>query len=228
MKISILASFCVLLTAGWALFFARAKAFYDRPDHYIAKIELLNKKVKKEKLRHLFTQYEFEGFRQHVATLLPGVIEQKGKGEKSYPYRSLASVVHKSNSDELNQYGADQIFKSAKESFRQRRFHNAIKQFNVLIQKHSYSAHIPESLFLKLESHYQVHEFSHALAAYESLVDLYPTSELTGYAMIRVGKIYESEKRFDDATDIYRNVLAVFPQPEIASLAREQMKASGL
>lgn len=228
MKNYILASFCLLLTAGWAFFYGQAKAYYTKPDQYLVKIEKLKQQLGKEKLRSVLVQYEFEGFRQHVATLLPGVIQEKGNGEASYPYRSLASVVQKTEVEALLVLSAKQIFSKAKSDFREKRYQEALIGFDKVIRDHSYSAHVPESLFLKLESHFQLREFSKALKAYEALLQLYPADELTGYAMIRVGKIYEYENRFDDAIQVYRNVLLVFPQREVASLAREQLRASGL
>lgn len=228
MKNYILASFCLFLTAGWAFFYGQAKAHYTKPDHYIAKIKKLHQQLGKEKLRTVLTQYEFEGFRQYVATLLPGVIKEKGSGEAGYPYRSLASVVQKTQVEEILVQDAKQIFAKAKADFRQKRYLDALRGFEKIIEQHSYSAHVPESLFLKLESHFQMREFSQALQTYETLLQLYPADELTGYAMIRVGKIYEYESRFQDAVQIYKSVLLAFPQREISSLAREQLRASGL
>lgn len=228
MKTYVLATFTLMLTAAWTFFFSQAKSHYERPDHLEARIELLNKKIKQEKLSHLFTQYEFEDFRQYVATLLPGIIKSKPKGEAAYPYRALASVVQKQKNDSLNYISGSKIFAEAKSYFLNKNYTSAIHGFNRLIGEHSYSAHVPESLYLKLESHYQLREFTQAIDTYEKLLDLYPSSELTGLSMVRIGKIYEFENRYDDAVAMYRNAIAAFPQREVSAVAKEQLHHSGL
>jgi hypothetical protein len=57
------------------------------------------------------------------------------------------------------------------------------------------------------------------------MVTVYPENELTGYALMRLGKIFEIQNRLEDAGDIYRAVLANFKQPALQKQASANLKA---
>ena len=48
--------------------------------------------------------------------------------------------------------------------------------------------------------------------------------ELTGFALIRLGRIYEMQNRNEEAVDIYKTVLRSYPQRDVASQAKASLK----
>jgi len=57
----------------------------------------------------------------------------------------------------------------------------------------------------------------------QRMIDLFPGHEVSGFSMIRLGKIMESRGRASDAIDIYKTVLRTFPQREVASQAKASL-----
>ncbi len=57
------------------------------------------------------------------------------------------------------------------------------------------------------------------------MIRLYPESELTGFALLRLAKIYEGRDRIEDAADIYRSVVSHFSQPELRRQAEIALKS---
>lgn len=225
MNTTVFVSYCLALTTLMTVFYGEARQYFNRPDPYIHRIENLKEDVESQKLKTLMTQSEFEDFRQYVATLLPGVIHEKGPGEKSYQYRTLASVVSKDSSDDFGNMKARQLFDKGKKYFREHQYDLAAQTFADVIGKHAYSAYVVEAMFLQLESNFQMRHFDECIAVMNKMLDLYPSSELTGYAMLRVGKIYEFNDRHDQAIQLYQTVLQAFPQRDLASLASQSLKA---
>lgn len=224
MKSNVYVVFCLSATLGLTSLYGEVKEYLSRPDEYIYQIERLTKANEAERLRHLVTLYEFEDFRQEVGTVLPDVIREKGPGEKSYPARNIASITQKGESDKLMFMKAATVFESGRALFRAGRYPEAAKKFAELIRDHAYSINVLEAMFLKLESHFQLRQYDEVVAMMEKMVDTFPESELTGYAMLRVGKIYEQQDRFDDAHRIYKTVLASFPDRGLAAEARSLLE----
>jgi TolA-binding protein len=224
MKSSVVVVYSSLLAFGLVTFHERVKQHFLRPDAYLRKIERLEKSVLEERLAHLWTVYEFEDFRQYVATLLPEAVRAQPSQEKSFPLRSLASVVQQSENQGLQEYRGDALFFEGQRHFRGGHLREAIASFESLIREHAYSGHLVEALFLKLESHFRLRDYDQVIALMQTMVDAFPTSELTGYAMLRVGQIYEEKDRADEAVRIYQTVLKSFPERGLATAAREKLK----
>lgn len=217
-------AYILILTIGFTSFYAEVREFYTPVKMYQNKISSLELKIKKERFEHLLTSYEFIDFRTHVATLLPEKIKEKGPGEKSYQLRNLASVVQKSENDNISIIRGHRLFEDGKKFFRQKKYSEAVKAFSVLITRHSYSAHVPEALFLLAEASYVLRDYEDCNLYVNKLIDLFPDNELTGYAMIRLGKVFEEQQRFDNAIEIYQTVIKSFPKRNVASVANQSLK----
>ena len=225
MNSSVFVSYCLFLTLGVTAFYGQAKQYFNRPGPYLERIENLKENIEQEKFRHLLTKHEFEDFRQYTATLLPQAIQKKGKGEKSFLLRSLASVVQKSNSDQLSDFKATEKFEKGRAAFRTQQFEVALLNFKDVVENHSYSAHVLNALFLQVEAYFQIRQYDQALKVFDKMLSTFPGDTLTGYAMLRVGKIYEFQDRQDDAVRLYETVLQSFPDRNLASLARTSLRS---
>ncbi len=229
MKNSVFLSFCLILTAGICYFYGEVRYYFNRPEIYVEKIASLKAQVDQEKFRHQLTTYEFQDFRQYVATLMPAAVKENGVDtEKGYPYRSLASVVQKTENDALRIERANQVFERGKGEFRKKKFNDSNRIFSGLIREHPYSAHIPEAMFLIVEGYFQLQEYDQVIETVNKMVDLYPELELTGYALLRAGKVYESQDRHDEAISVYQTVMRSFPQRGLASVAQTSLRGMEL
>jgi TolA-binding protein len=225
MNTNVFVVYILVLTLGVSHFYAEVREFYTPVKEYKQKISHLNKKVKQERFKHMLTTYEFADFRAHVATLLPNAIQESGPGEKSYPLRTLASVTQKTVNENLAVQRAKNLFDEGKRFFRDNKFTDAVRALTLLVNKHTYSVHIPEAMFLLVESHYLLNEFDDSVYFANKMIDLFPENELTGYAMVRLGKIYVNKERYEEAIDIFQTVLKSFPQRDVANVARQSLRA---
>lgn len=222
MKTSVFLSFSLILTSAIVYFYGEVRYYFNRPDIYLSQIKNLRQEVAREKFRHQLTSYEFAEFRQYVATLLPDAV--KTKDEKNYPLRSLASVVQKGKNESLLAQRAKDLFERGKAEFRDKKYTLSNRTFMQLLRDHPYSAHIPEAMFLIVEGSYQLQEYDQVISTVNKMVDLYPELELTGYALLRAGKVYEAQERHDEAISIYQTVMRSFPNRGLASLAQDSLR----
>lgn len=212
------------ITYGMTLFYAELREHFNPLDVFKQKVAHLEKRVKEERFHHLLTSYEFQDFRTYVGTLLPHAIKQKGEGEQSYPLRTLASIVQKHTNENLAISRAKSIFEEGKELFRQKKYDEATMSFLILLKKHPYSAYVPEAMFLLVESNFIMRRYDQCIEYANKMLDIYPESELTGYALLRLGKVFEFQERYEDAIEIYKTVIKSFPSRDLASLATGQLR----
>ncbi len=225
MNTNVFVVYILSLSCTLTYFYAELREYFTPIKHYQEKVSRLEDKVKEERFKHLLTSYEFQDFRAHVGTLLPSAIKEKGEGEKSYPLRTLASVVQKHSSEKLMVARAKAVFETGKTLFRDKKYELAAAKFQELVKEHPYSAYVPESLFLLVEANFILRNYDVCIQAVNKMLDVFPESELTGYAMLRLGKIYELQDRHDEAIDIYKTVLISFPDRGLASLANSSLRA---
>ncbi len=228
MRLPYYVSFCLVLTLAWMQFYAKVRETYNGLSDYRAQIEHLEHELEHKEIQAMLDADQFLEFRQHVATLMPELVKQKGMGKEGYPFRSLASVLTVSQADQLRKTIAKTLFEKGKEHFRKREFAQANRAFKQLIDKFGFSPNIVESHFLMAEGYFQTEELEECTDVIQKMVELFPSHELTGFAMVRLGRIYEIQNRNEEAVDIYKTVLRSFPQRDVASQARASMRGMDL
>lgn len=188
-------------------------------------VAALEEQKRAAEFKQQLVQDQLRDFQAQVATVLPGAL--KGKtADEGYPLRQLASVVSKG--DSLNFERASSAFEKAKSEFREKHFEDTEALLQDLIERHPESTHVVEAHFLLAESQYQMGENEKAVGTIDTMISLFPESELTGFSLLRLGKIFEKQERLEDAADVYKAVLQNFKQPEIASQAQASLKAVAL
>ncbi len=228
MSLNTFFSLCLLTTLLWMQFYAAVRETYNGNSELKAEIHHLHSELKEEKLNADLEAEEFLEFRQHVATLMPDVLREKGDGEEGYPFRSLASTITKSDSNKLRVTIAKTLFERGKELYRKKKFAQANRAFKQIVDKFSYTPYVTEAYFLMAEGYYQSDEMEECTHVIQQMIELFPSHELTGFAMVRLGRIYEMQNRNEEAVDIYRTVLRSFPQRDVASQARSSLRGMDL
>jgi TolA-binding protein len=87
------------------------------------------------------------------------------------------------------------------------------------------SIHGPEARFLLVEGYFQSNDYEACIEVVEQMIRLYPESELTGFSLLRLAKIYERRDRIEDAAEIYRSISQNFTQAELKRQAELSLRA---
>lgn len=203
---------------------------FNGSEIYEEKVAILQEALKREGLRTRLAQENMEAFQQQVAALMPNVLRQKGSGEKGFPLRQLASVTNRdiSVADKVREHISEVLFTRAKKKFREGNYSGARDLLIKMIDDFSFSVHVVDAFFLLAEGHFQLGEYEECVKIVARMVQLFPGNELTGFALLRLGKLYELRRRPEEALDIYKTVLRSFPQREVASQATRSLQAVDL
>jgi TolA-binding protein len=224
MKLTPFLCLILVLTAVWMQVYFLARQTFSGVRDLEAEVERLKITNEREHLEMALEREQFLEFRQYVATLMPDVLKQKGQGEQGYPYRNLASTISRKEAEIVRQAIAKTLFEHGKEYYRKKEYAKAGRSFQQIIDRYEYSPYVAESFFLLAESHFQRNELEECTSIIQRMVELFPHHEMTGYALIRLGRIYEIQHRTEDAVDIYRTVLRSYPQRDVASQARASLR----
>lgn len=217
-----------LLFSGLVWAYGAFRHHFNDADLFQEKILILRESVERERLRTRVAQEDMAVFRQQVASVIPEILKKEGKGEKGYPLRQLASVTAGKKGDGITDHVSAVLFERAKNKFRGGEFEKANELFLKIIHEYSYSVHIAEAFFLLAEGQFQIGVLEECVKTAERMVDLFPGNELTGFALLRMGKIFEIQHRPEEALEIYKTVLRSFPQPEVAAQAARSLRSVDL
>lgn len=220
-QFTILNLFLALL---WMQVYSSARHIYSGLTEHKAEIRHLHQALQARDTELKMHEEHFLEFRQNVATLMPDVLKEKGLGEEGYPFRSLASTLSKTDSVEIRKTLAKTLFEQGKEFYRREEYQKANRMFRSVIENYGFSPYVVESYFLMSEGHFQSGEFEECTSLVQRMVELFPSHELTGFAMIRLGGIYRVQNRTEEAIEIYRTVLRSFPQRDVARQAKESLR----
>lgn len=219
--------FILTLTLGWMQFFWTAKHHFSGLEEAKQRAMQLQSEVKEERLKTELAREEFLEFRQDVATLMPRVLPV-AQGEAGYPLRNLAAVLNPSTSDAVRPIIIKTLFEHGQELFRTKKYEQSNKVFKSFIERYAYSEHAPSAYFLWLDGAFHMGDYRECIEISNQMVEQFPGIELTGFALLRLGRIYEIQGRAEDAVDIYRTVLRTYPQRDVASQAKASLKGLDL
>jgi TolA-binding protein len=74
------------------------------------------------------------------------------------------------------------------------------------------------------ESYINLGQTEFALKALDLLVTQFPETELSGYGLVRLGKIFNQESRPEEAGEVFRAVIDYYPKSNAALLASKNLK----
>jgi len=223
MKTPIFVSFCALTVALILALHGLLRDNHAPLEELKAQMAVVEKELGRAELRAQLLQHEIADYQNRVATLLPEMVVEFAD-PASYPLRQLASVIADPG-DTIVIERASGLFEKAKTAFREQDFEGANQHLKSLLAKHPESLHVPSAYFLLAEGHFQLKEYADSVGNVERLIESYPENELTGFALLRLGHIFEVQDRLEDASDVYKSVLANFKQPVLLKQAHVSLKA---
>ncbi len=188
------------------------------------RLQLAEKRLAESYFRERLAQEDNQETREVIAQNLPGLLKGLPETSKTYQLRTIASVVN-SSSKTLKFERASSLLERAKEEFRAHNYHESNVRLEGLLKSYPDSIHGPEARFLLVEGYYQSKDYEACIEVVEQMIRLYPESELTGFSLLRLAKIYERRDRIEDAAEIYRSISQNFSQAELKRQAELSLKA---
>lgn len=170
-------------------------------------------------LQNQLVNYQYKEFQQNVASLLPAAIQ---KDSFSYGLRNIASVVD--NAEPIKMETATELFEQGRIHFEEKSFEEATVYFKRISVFYTESIHLPESLFMLAEAYYQLKDYERSIDAIDYLMQQFPEHVLTGYSLIRLGKIYEIHDRTEDAILAYGLIRERFQQKDLIRQASAMLE----
>lgn len=221
--------FILALTVGLVEVKAFFKTYFSEADALRDRVVQLDKRFRQENLRRELAAHQLAEFRQEVGRLLPGVIDSKSQNNNSYNLRNLASIVLSPTRNLRSEMAIERseiLFERAKKDFKNNQFGDATKIFIRIVEQFPDSVNAVEAYFLLAESQFRSDDLDGCVRTLNSMITLFPESQLTGYGLLRLGKIYEGQDRFEDAALIYRTIGHSFKEDQkLVDLARVSLKA---
>lgn len=223
----VFASVILLITFGIAGLRQSVSVETDHVAVLQKKVALLERETAEAELRETLARSEIVESRDLIAQALPEALKGRPKDSSTYQLRNVASVVN-STSTRLKIERASSLLEKSKEEFRLKKFDESNAGLQKLLKLYPDSLHGPEARFLLVEGFYQSKDFEACIEVVEDMIRLYPESELTGFALLRLARIYEGRDRIEDAAEIYRSIASHFSQPELKKQAQVGLKAVDL
>ena len=225
MQRSSFAAYILLLTLAWMQVYGAVRQTFG--DEARARVEArhLRDQVRALKVARSLDREALLEFRQNVATLMPDALRTLGRGRAGYPVRALASVVSPGVIDDSTRaIIAQTLFERGKKLFEQKKYADSNKVFEQMTQRYSYTSYVIESYFLLAEGQYQIGELQSAVLTINHMIELFPQDEMSGFAMVRLGHIFQERNHNDQAVDVYKTVMRTFPQRDVAAQAKASLR----
>ena len=227
MKNSVFVAFCLVLVTALVSAHALFRHTLSPVKRMEKEIAALEKEKREADFKARLVAHQLADYQQHVATVLPDAMRDNSD-QTNYPLRQLASVIGGGGDNGLEIERASGLMERAKAAFRLKNFDLSNSILQKVIDRFPDSAHVPEANFLLAEGQFQLKDYEASVMTIERMIDLYPENELTGFALLRLGSIFEIQERLEDAGDIYRAVITNFKRPDLVKQAGISLKAVAL
>ena len=196
--------------------------YFDGADYERARVASLQKKLRQNERMLAKAAFRFSEYKD--ALVVQG-IKISGDTKWADPVRAIASVMADSEYRDLplpEPGGA--LFSKAKNLFTAGDYKRASLLFDDFVSNHPDNPNLPEASYLLVESFFLSDQIDRSIKQIDFLTTHFPETEYCGYALTRLGKIFESQDRTDEAVEIYEIVLTHFPKSGAALIATKMLK----
>ncbi|MEQ1878059.1 MAG: tetratricopeptide repeat protein [Bdellovibrionia bacterium] len=211
----------LILTVGLMQWYYVAQKHFGGEAQMKANVEEMRLTLEQEKLQHALARQELREFKQQVAAVIP---EIEDEDQDAYSVRNLASIVVNPDFDKIKIEKAATLMERGRAQFRAGNYERSNDIFNTLLVRHPDSIHVVEAYFLTADGRFREGQYEECLKTVDTMVNLFPEHELTGFALIRMGQVLTQRDRIEDAEQIYRTVLENFKGPELTAQASQLLK----
>lgn len=212
---------CLAMTFLGLLFLAEVRGQLNTAKEHKELAEFWKSRVAREQLKKLIVMGKFADFKQDIALIIPDQVKQKNLDEDQQKLRNLASIIPHVGSQEITLgYSAEKMLTNGKNAVIKREYDEGIKTLEKLIQKFPDSLHVIEAHYLIVEAYSQQDKNTQVIQWVDKMVELFPENRLTGYALLKIGNLYEVDGRHEDAIKIYKTIVAVYRDPKLVAQAQ--------
>ncbi len=184
---------------------------------YQSQIGQKNEELAQAEKEKLLLNYQIKDFEQSVALALPEKKKQNQFQNKfSQALRVPASIP------KLDLSRAQ--FENGKIEFKNKKYAMAIKEFQILLNKYPISEHTVEAYFMISESQFLSKNYTECLNTINTLLELYPMHELTGFSLLRLAAMNEMNGRNEVALEIYKTIRTNFTHSYLLSEVNKKEK----
>jgi TolA-binding protein len=180
--------------------------------------EVSEQKIERARFEAQLAQDRLLQFRLAVAESLPDE-------PASRPTRDIASLARVGTSVPPELDLSATAFAKGQQLFRDQRFSEAQSTFRGIVSRFPWSPRTVDAYFLWAEAAFQAGQVEESVSAIEAMVELFPEHESTGFALLRLGEIYEKKERIEDAAVVYRMISGGFTDKTLVDQAQRRLSA---
>jgi TolA-binding protein len=228
MKNTVFIPVCIVLFAGYLQAFSYFKFRFSGVEQLKMKNARLEQSVNRANFKTELALFQLSDYQQHVATLIPRSGRRFEKSPQGRELRGIASIAAGGLSSQISIDSSATLFEKARTAFAAKDYAASKPALESLVAKFPNSGNVPEAYFLLVESRFQTKDYEGTVNAIDTMVSIFPENDLTGYALIRLAKIYDLQDRPDDAREIYSAILKSYNDKGLQQQARSLMKAAKL
>ncbi|MEO0337352.1 MAG: tetratricopeptide repeat protein, partial [Pseudomonadota bacterium] len=107
---------------------------------------------------------------------------------------------------------------------KKRQYRDGETALEKLIRKFPDSLHVIEAHYLIVEAFSQQDKHDKVIMWIEKMVENFPANRMTGYAMLKLGGLFELDGRHEDAIKIYKTIVAVYDDQVLLKQAQKAVK----
>jgi TolA-binding protein len=192
-----------------------------------ARVEItqLEKELQGKALENSLLAFQINDLRQNVAQNIKD-FDFKNDEYSKYMAENFKNSFRVPASEDKIDFSAAWI-ERGKLKFREKNYSEASVIFGKVLAQYPASSLATEAHFLLVESWFLQGQYQQSITKIEEMLELYPESELTGFAMLRMGQIFQDRHRDDDAAEIYRTILRSFSNKDLQKQAQLLLTSVG-
>ena len=118
-------------------------------------------------------------------------------------------------------------YRDAFELLKQRKYPEAVNAFNDLLRRYPQGQYTDNARYWLAEAYYVQRNYPAALAEFDRLVQLNPTSARVPAALLKIGDIQSEQDARDQARNAYKQVITRYPGSTESQLAQKRLQKLG-
>lgn len=187
--------------------YSQLTGYLNKDYDQVVEVKSLKKEVEEKKLEVVLLQNQIEDLKNSfiASTVSPKSLASEANAFAKLRLDSVNMAMRAPASIQPLDLSV-QLFARGKEKFLSNNYIEASEIFESLVQRYPLSSLQVESNFFLAESYFMKRDFRSALRVIDHMMTNYPENELTGFIMLRMGQISESQQKTDEALEIYQTV----------------------
>ena len=201
---------CIALSLFSLVFLAQVRKEFNGVEEHQKLAEFWQRQVAVEHLNIALLDAKFSDFQQEVGERLPVAFANLSQGVNRQKVRDLASVIPQEKVSIELALSAAKMLKNGKQSVIDQEFEKGIATLKDLLRVYPDSHHQVEAYYLIIEAYSNLGKKEEVVQWVDNMVEIFPENRLTGYALLKVGRLYEGQDRLEQALKIYRTILSAY------------------